>query len=342
VIPGLEFLKAVNRGERPEIGHRVAVIGGGNTAMDCARTALRLGSEPIVVYRRTREQMPAIEQEVEEAMREGIEFVFLASPHAFEHEDGKLVGMQVTRMQLGEPDESGRRRPVPIDDDGFAIPVDTVLTAIGEQTELNVLPAEVATKWGSVTVDRLGETDAAAVFAGGDLAGEERTVADALGSGKRAAIGIHRHLRREAGDEVGPEDPDAFRWANGNISMARYLGQDPVRRTEPTNEVVDIEALQTAHYRPEERHEDRFKNGPMSFAEVNLGIDFAEAVAEAKRCFNCGVCNDCELCLIFCPDNAIRRNPEGGFEIDLDYCKGCGLCAEECPRGAIVMTREGL
>ncbi|MEJ2503683.1 MAG: FAD-dependent oxidoreductase [Gemmatimonadota bacterium] len=275
VVPGLEFLKAVNRGERPDLGHRVAVIGGGNTAMDCARTALRLGSEPIVVYRRTREEMPAIPQEVEEAMGEGIEFMFLASPEAFLHRGGRLVAMHLSRMELGEPDESGRRRPVPILDGGFRIDVDTVLTAVGEDAER-------------------------------------------------------------------PADIDTCRWGEGTVSKARWRGEDPVRRTNPSLETVDIAALQTAHYPHEDRHPDRWYQGPRSFTEVNLGIDFGEAVAEAKRCFNCGVCNDCELCLIFCPDNAIRRREGGGFEIDLDYCKGCGLCAEECPRGAIVMTREGL
>jgi 2-oxoacid:acceptor oxidoreductase delta subunit (pyruvate/2-ketoisovalerate family) len=124
--------------------------------------------------------------------------------------------------------------------------------------------------------------------------------------------------------------------------MSRWRKDDPVRRTNPTRETVDIGALQLAHFTPEPRHHDRRNGGPRSFAESNLGIDFAAAVAEAKRCFNCAVCNDCELCLILCPDVAIRRKAEGGFEIDLDYCKGCGVCAEECPRGAIVMTREGL
>ncbi|MGK7311039.1 MAG: NAD(P)-binding protein [Candidatus Longimicrobiales bacterium M2_2A_002] len=342
VLPGLEFLKAVNRGERPDLGNRVAVIGGGNTAMDCARTALRLGSEPIVVYRRTREQMPAIDQEVEEAMAEGIEFVFLASPESFRHENGRLVGMHVTRMTLGKPDESGRRRPVPLDDGGFGIEVDTVLTAIGEETELDALPTELEEEWGAVTTNAVGATSAPAFFAGGDLAGEERTVADALGSGKRAAIGIDRHLRGLTGDAEMADEVDGLRWGSGNVSMSRYRGDDPVRRTNPTNEVVDIPQLQMAHFRHAERAEERARSGPMDFGEVNLGLDLAEAVAEARRCFNCAVCNDCELCLIFCPDNAIRRRPEGGFEVDLDYCKGCGLCAEECPRGAIVMTREGL
>lgn len=342
VIPGLEFLKTVNRGERPDIGHQVAVIGGGNTAMDCARTALRLGSKPVVVYRRSREQMPAIDQEVEEAMAEGIEFVFLAAPESFRHRDGRLVGMHVTRMELGEPDGSGRRRPVPVADGGFGIEVDTVLVAIGEETELDALPADLAADGGAITVDALGSTTAPRFFAGGDVAGEERTVADALGSGKRAAIGIDLYLRGLAGDvEVGP-DVDGLRWAGGGMSMSRYRGDDPVRRTNPTDEVIDIGALQLAHFRRAERAEDRTRVGRTDFGEVNLGLDLVEAVAEAKRCFNCAVCNDCEICLIFCPDNAIRRDPGGGFEVDLDYCKGCGLCAEECPRGAIVMTREGL
>ncbi len=345
VVAGLEFLKAVNRGERPEIGGRVAVIGGGNTAMDCARTALRMGSTPIVVYRRTREEMPAIAQEVEEAMREGIEFVFLAAPAGFDHHNGKLVRMHVTRMALGEPDASGRRRPIPIEDDGFHIPVDTVLTAIGEDADLDLLPGEVERQPGAVRVDAWGAAGRGgktAFFAGGDLAGGDRTVADALGSGKRAAMGIDRWLRQRTGDAADTPEMDALRWGQGTPSMSRWREDDPVRRTNPTNDVVNIEALQLAHYAHAERTEDRWRQGPIDFSEVNLGLDLDAAVAEAKRCLNCAVCNDCEVCLVFCPDAAITRKPEGGFEIDLDYCKGCGICAEECPRGAIVMTREGL
>jgi 2-oxoacid:acceptor oxidoreductase delta subunit (pyruvate/2-ketoisovalerate family) len=349
IVAGLEFLKAVNRGERPELGHKVAVIGGGNTAMDCARTALRLGAEPVVVYRRTRDEMPAIAQEVDEAVREGIEFVFLAAPSGFRWDDGRLVEMQVTRMALGEPDASGRRRPVPIDDGGYAIPVDTVLTAIGEDTELEALPASLPSEWGAVKVDELASTGVGTVFAGGDLAGAERTVADALGSGKRAAIGIDRLFRGatpgsgdvDAGGE-GAGRLDGLRWGGtGQVSMSRARGDDPVRRTNPTNDVVDVNALQLAHFRHEPRQEEGWRR-EVDFQEVNLGIDLERAMAEANRCFNCGVCNDCELCLILCPDVAITRRDGGGFDIDLNYCKGCGVCAAECPRGAIVMTREGL
>jgi NADPH-dependent glutamate synthase beta subunit-like oxidoreductase len=347
ILAGLEFLKAVNRGARPELGPRVAVIGGGNTAMDCARTALRLGAKPVVVYRRTRDEMPAIPQEVDEALREGIDFVFLAAPSGFRWEDGRLVEMQVTRMALGEPDASGRRRPVPIADGGFTIPVDTVLTAIGEDAELDVLPAGLPRHWGAIQVDQLGSAGGGGVFAGGDLAGAERTVADALGSGKRAAMGIDRLLRGRQTERVAgagqPAPVDALRWGGtGQVSMSRWRGDDPVRRTNPTNDVVDVEALQLAHFGRVARHPDRWRQGGVDWGEVNLGLDLDQAMAEAARCFNCGVCNECELCLILCPDVAITRRAGGGFEIDLDYCKGCGVCVEECPRGAMIMTREGL
>lgn len=345
IVPGLEFLKAVNRGERPDIGRRVVIVGGGNTAMDCARTALRLGAQPTVVYRRTRQEMPAIPAEIEEALHEGVAFEFLANPRAFHHADGRLVGIECERMELGEPDASGRRRPVVSAHGAFSMPVDTVLTAIGEDAELDVLPAAVPRGRGEVPVDVLGTTGADRFYAGGDLAGIERTVSDALGSGKVAAIGIDRALRARRGEPVGDLDGIAeLRWAGGNMSMSRWKGDDPVGRTAPVNEVIGFDGINTAHFPAAPRHDGRVADGDHTrdFAEVNLGLTAEEALAEARRCFNCAVCNGCELCLIFCPDVAITREPEGGFAIDLNYCKGCGVCAMECPRGAIVMTREGL
>jgi NADPH-dependent glutamate synthase beta subunit-like oxidoreductase len=348
VLPGLEFLKAVNRGERPDIGRRVVVVGGGNTAMDCARTALRLGAKPVVVYRRTRQEMPAIPAEIEEALHEGIVFEFLANPRAFHQEKGRLVGVECERMVLGEPDASGRRRPVPSEHGAFSLPVDTVLTAIGEDAELDVLPGGVPVRSGSVVIDELGDTHAGGIWAGGDLAGVERTVSDALGSGKVAALGIDRALRAQAGEAQPPLEGIAeLRWSGGNVSMSRWRGDDPVQRTEPSNALVGFDDLNTAHFEHASRHAEHTADGEngraLDFSEVNLGLQPMEALAEARRCFNCGVCNECELCLIFCPDVAITRQPDGrGFAIDLNYCKGCGVCAMECPRGAIVMTREGL
>jgi 2-oxoacid:acceptor oxidoreductase delta subunit (pyruvate/2-ketoisovalerate family) len=344
VRAGLEFLKAVNRGERPDVGHRVIVVGGGNTAMDCARAALRLGADVTVLYRRTLAEMPAIPAEIEEAQREGIDFEFLAAPHALLHAAGSLIGIECERMMLGEPDASGRRRPVAAPDGAFGMPADLVLTAIGEDADLDSLPADVVLPNGSIRVDEVGGTVQARLWAGGDAAGVDRTVSDALGSGKAAAIGIDRALRSMRGEPPErAEDLDSLRWAGGCLSMTRWRGDDPVRRTAPVNRIAGFETLNTTHYQHVPRHRERVRYADVpDFSEVNEGLLPADFTAEARRCFNCGVCNECELCLIFCPDVAIRRHPAGGFEIDSDHCKGCGLCAEECPRGAIVMTREAL
>jgi NADPH-dependent glutamate synthase beta subunit-like oxidoreductase len=346
VVAGLEFLKAVNRGERPDIGRRVVIVGGGNTAMDCARSALRLGAAPLVVYRRTRQEMPAIEAEIREAMREGVAFEFLANPRALHRDGERLIGVECERMVLGEPDASGRRRPVPAEHGAFSIPADTVLTAIGEDAEVDMLPQR-AVRNGSVIIDELGTTRAPGVWAGGDVGGVERTVSAALGSGKAAALGIDRALRVLARQRVPQLDGVAeLRWAGGNVSMSRWRGDDPVRRTAPRNDVVGFDDINTAHFAAVPRHAEHAHviedAAPLDFTEVNPGLAPLDALAEARRCFNCAVCNECELCMIFCPDVAITRHTGGsGFDIDLDYCKGCGVCAMECPRGAIVMTREG-
>ncbi len=346
IRPGLEFLKEVNAGGRPDLGDHVIVVGGGNTAMDCARSALRLGADVTVLYRRTPREMPAIPQEVREAKQEGVEFEFLAAPIGVEMEDGEFAGITCQRMELGEPDESGRRRPVPIEGDVFTVKADTVLTAIGEDCDLSFLPDEVHTTWGLVEVNALGESTSAPVFAGGDVVDLPRSVADALGAGKRAAIGIDHFLREKAGEEVSEVPLDDLRFAGGNVSALRYMeDEDPISREAPVNETVSWDQMNPNHFRTAPRHEDHFHDAidlRSAFGETNFGLSRKEAIEEAERCLNCGVCNRCELCLIFCPDMAISRREDGGFEIDMRYCKGCGLCAAECPRGAITMTREGI
>jgi NADPH-dependent glutamate synthase beta subunit-like oxidoreductase len=347
VRAGLQFLKEVNFGARPDLGRRVFVIGGGNTAMDCARTALRLGAEPVVLYRRTRAEMPAILEEVEEAEREGIGIEFLTAPIAFHAKDGRLQSIECIRMRLGPPDESGRRRPIPSDEAPFTLPADTVLTAIGEQTDLGFLPEEMRLDGSVVTVNEFGKTCNPLVYAGGDVVEQPRTVADALGAGKRAAIGIDWYLLLTAGESLEALNADSLRYGGtGNMSVTSWRHDDPVPRTSPLNEVVLFEDLNMSHFARAIRNLDRHRSAEHSansFREVNLGLGQELALAEAHRCFNCGVCNRCELCLIFCPDVAISRRSDGlGFDIAMDYCKGCGVCAAECPRGAMTMTREGL
>jgi 2-oxoacid:acceptor oxidoreductase delta subunit (pyruvate/2-ketoisovalerate family) len=344
VMPGLEFLREINGGVRPNLGRNVVVVGGGNTAMDCARSAMRLGASVTVAYRRTRDEMPAIDEEVEEAEREGAQMSFLANPVEFLDANGRVSGVVCERMELGEADASGRRRPNPTGQQ-FTIAADTVLTAIGESSDLDGFPDDIVRSESGMPVDALGRTSRASLFAGGDVTDLERTVADALGAGKRAAIGIDRHLRSIARDNHHGIDLGALRFGGGNFSAARWLGHDPIDRVAPVNDVVGFDDLNVNHFVPVSRQADAHVASPLAragFDEVNFGLTAAQAIAEAHRCFNCGVCTQCDLCLIFCPDAAITHDAHGAYQIALDYCKGCGICASECPRGAITMTRDRL
>ena len=345
VRQGLDFLADVNAGQRPDVGRKVIVIGGGNTAMDCARTARRLGADVTVVYRRTRDEMPAIREEIEDAEREGVQLEFLGAPVAFRDDSEGDVIVVFERMVLGEPDASGRRSPQPTGE-RYEHAVDLVLLATGEAASLGSLPANVEVRNGGIAVDELGATGTHTYYAGGDVANHDRTVAHALGAGKRAAIGIDRHLRYVRGERELKDAAEARIGEQGNLSMTGWRQDDPVRRVSPLRDVVTPDDLNLTHFAPADRHTDHKPNGrtALTFAEVNLGLTQAEAISEAKRCFNCGVCNECELCMIYCADVAITRGTAEGdrFLVNLDYCKGCGVCAEECPRGAISMTREGL
>ena len=338
---GLDFLRVVNSGGRPNIGKRALIVGGGNTAMDCARTALRLGAQVTLLYRRTRAEMPAIAEEVADAEREGVQFVFLGTPQRIES-GARGLAVVCQRMVLGAPDGTGRRAPVPSKAAPFTIETDTVLTAIGEDAELAVLPDGVAAG-ATLPITEWGGSRIANIFLGGDLAGDERTVASALGAGKRAAIGIDRYFRGLRGETFDEELIDRLSVGGvGALSMSRWRDADPVQRVDPLNDVVAFEDININHFAAAPRQDDRHGGAQLSFEESNIGLTEDTAFREAARCFQCGVCNACELCLIYCGDVAITRNENGRFDIRVEYCKGCGVCALECPRGAIQMTREGL
>lgn len=302
---GLDFLVRVNRGERPSIGRRVGVVGGGNTAMDVARVARRMGAEVVVLYRRTKREMPAIPEEYLHALGDGVQFRFLSLPVKVERVDNALR-VTVERMELGEPDESGRRRPVSTGETS-TVELDTLFTAIGEVAEMEPFPEMMKDEAGWLRVDESGRTGMENVWALGDLVTGPRTVVEAIAAGRRVARAIAGQL---------PE-PDWVRAISG--------------------EVVDSKNVNQAYFPKAPRAESpRLEAGPWEEERGVLTKD--EAVGEISRCFSCGHCNSCGTCWMFCPDLAVRW--EDGPVFDYDYCKGCGVCIQECPGNTIVFIPE--
>ncbi len=327
VVSGLGFLKRVARGERVDVGRQVLVVGGGNTAIDAARTAIRLGAQVTVVYRRSASQMPAIAEEVEAARAEGVEFRFLAAPVAVLLDGGRVRGLRCQGMRLGEPDASGRERPVPVPGAEFEVPADTVIAAVGQELDERTFEGmDLRPEAGRIRIDEGAATALGGVFAGGDAATGEGTVAQAIGSGKRAALAIDRWLRTGRVEGLPPLGvaPHAIeRTASPRVVGPEDLNADYI-------EAVPRPALA-------ERPVELRRSG---FEEVNLGIPAEVALAEAARCISCGVCTGCDTCYIFCPDVSVARAGPCRYTINYDYCKGCGICVHECPRCAMSVKEE--
>ncbi|MBI2569058.1 MAG: FAD-dependent oxidoreductase [Candidatus Schekmanbacteria bacterium] len=344
VMSGLHLLRLVAAGTRPRLGTRVAVIGGGNTACDAARVLLRLGTRVGLYYRRSRAEMPAFKDEIDEAIREGVELHELCAPVAIStNATGAVTAIRLIRMKLGEPDDSGRRQPHPIPGSELEVPVDTVVAAIGELADPGALPPGVeVTGDGSVRVDDLGRASVEAVFSGGDVTPGPRTVVDAIAAGKRAAVAVDLYL-------AGAEKAEAAKvmrvGLGGGISMSQYLERSLAHeRYGDSEHVVTFDELNTAYFESQPRHRLKrltVESRLSGFAEVNAGLTDREALVEAARCFHCGVCTECDNCYVFCPDVAVRPLGEGkGYEIDYDYCKGCGICVAECPRASMSLAGE--
>ena len=270
VLDAMEFLKNVNLGNEAHLGRRVGVIGGGNAAVDAARVAIRMKEceEVLIIYRRTRAEMPAFKEEVDALVEEGIQFQFLAAPTKAVVGKGKLTGLECIRMELGEPDESGRRRPVPIQGSRFVIDLDTLIVAIGEDPEVEFLGKghglEIS-KWNTAVVSpETLATNLEGVFAGGDLVTGPNTVIDAMAAGKLAAEMIHRYLQGE--------------------SVAREYQLVQPSRYEPAVELTEEEIEQATRPDIPCLSVDERVN---SFAEVDLTLPEEMAVREARRCLRC-------------------------------------------------------
>ena len=334
VIPAIEFLKAVNTGKHVDVGKKVAVIGGGNSAIDAARTAKRLGAERVMIlYRRTRFEMPALPEEVRAAEKEGIEFHFLVAPKRIIGENGRVTAIECLRMRLGEPDATGRRRPIPISFSEHLYEVDTVIPAIGQVPETSCIPSQIANKYGLISVnpDTL-ETNIPGVFAGGDVATGPASIIQAVGSGKRAAYSIHRYLSGE--DLLSKmENYEEFTW----VKDWSRLAEKP-RRYEAPEVKPRLSFEEVSRYLEEVKRNAMFEAfrclecGPCS--ECLAKTDFCEeekAIIDENRCSGCGTC------ILVCPYGAISKNEQGVAQVDEELCKGCGICAARCPEQAIEM-----
>ncbi|MCG6876592.1 MAG: NAD(P)-binding protein [Betaproteobacteria bacterium] len=306
ILDAVSVLRGMETAERPQLGRRVVVYGGGNTALDVARTAKRLGAEEaIIVYRRTREKMPAHDFEVQEALEEGILFKWLTTI--------KQAGETTFTVEKMELDETGFPQPT---GELETIEADSLVLALGQDVDLSLLDRVpgLVIEDGVVKVDANMMTGHAGLFAGGDMVPSERTVTVAVGHGKKAARNI-----------------DA--WLRG----ARYAPA-------PKHELASFELLNPWYYTDAPKSVQPMLDilrRQSTFEEVTGGLDEGNALFEARRCLSCGNCFECDNCYGVCPDNAvIKLGPGQRFEFNYEYCKGCGICVSECPCGAIRMEPE--
>jgi NADPH-dependent glutamate synthase beta subunit-like oxidoreductase/Pyruvate/2-oxoacid:ferredoxin oxidoreductase delta subunit len=326
VYTGTDFLNKANRGEQVDLGSRVVIVGGGDTAIDAARVSLRLssdaasmsrrmGADVTILYRRTRTEMPAIAREIEEALEEGIKIEFLAAPARIERNgDGSIKTLSVQRMELGEPDESGRRRPVPIEGDVYDMEADSVIMAVSQAPDWSTLGA-IETKGSWLEVDEWGRTDIEGVWSGGDTL-RLGLATISIGQGCKAAECIHATLRGEEPRERAKTNP---------------IGPDKIK----LDYYDEKPRAERKILSPEERLAK-----PME--EVDLGVTRETVLEETTRCFSCGNCFGCERCWMYCQSSVFKKvpDPELGYfyKIDLSTCDGCKKCGPECPCGFLELV----
>lgn len=306
ILDAVSFLKDVELGEAPKLGRKVAIYGGGNTAMDAARVARRLGVEPLIIYRRDRDHMPAHSFEADEAVEEGVKIHWLRTIKSIE--ETKFTVEVMTIDENGRPQPTGELEEIEADD---------LILALGQDTDtgfLKALPEIEFKSDGTVVVDPQMMTGASGIFAGGDMVPSERTVTIAVGHGKKAARNVDAWL------------------AGVNYEKKAAAG------------IAEFEKLHLWFYteamkRPQ-GHLD-LTSRRTTFGEVLKGFSVSEAAYEAKRCLSCGNCFECDGCYGACPEDAIiKLGPGNRYQYDYDRCTGCGMCFEQCPCHAIELQPE--
>jgi NADPH-dependent glutamate synthase beta subunit-like oxidoreductase/Pyruvate/2-oxoacid:ferredoxin oxidoreductase delta subunit len=309
VFSGTEFLNLANRGEKVQIGKKVVVIGGGDTAIDAARVSKRLGADVTLLYRRTRAEMPAVAEEIDGALEEGIQIQFLAAPVEILQRDGQAVALRAIRMQLGEPDSSGRARPIPQPGSEFELEASAIIAAISQEPDfLGFDNLHSGKDW--IRTDDFGVTAQDGIYAGGD----DTTlglVTIAIAQGRFAAEAIDARFR--------------------GVRLEKPAVAAPISK----------ERIKLDWYKPAPRHERLHvavaEREPDT--EIQIGLTEAQVLEEAKRCMSCGMCMDCETCWMYCSNNCFVKLPKGEhYKVKLELCNGCKKCAEACPCGFIEMN----
>ncbi|MGE5169395.1 MAG: NAD(P)-binding protein [Rudaea sp.] len=322
LLDGADYLAQASAGVPPALGRRVVVIGGGSAAIDVARTARRAGHEVTVLALESRSQMPAQRDEVTEALEEGVSLIdgaMLTAANAMD--EGRLV-CECVRVRFEPGAARGQFTVAPLANSEFSFAADAIVTSIGQDPDLGPLPPLAETEGALLKVDRSQATSVEGVYAGGDVTSMARFVTEAIGMGKRAAREIDRTLRRRTHGAAG----------HGDDGVAD-IDDEPL---------VELAAINTFYYPEKARAAERRREANERLAtdlEVQIGFDLEQALAESARCFSCGTCIECDNCVYYCPDLAVKREA-GGYVVLSDYCKGCGLCVKECPTGSMTMIDE--
>jgi NADPH-dependent glutamate synthase beta subunit-like oxidoreductase len=320
VISALSLLKDFYDNKQTGIGKKVVVVGGGNTAIDAARTAIRLGAgEVYITYRRTRDEMPATKAEIEEAEAEGIRIMYLVAPKSINSENGHVTGIRMVNHVLGEKDATDRRRPEEVNQAEFTLACDTVIAAIGQKPESGSVAGIEVDRHGMVIVDPVtGKTNYDGIYAGGDIARVD-SIISSIASGKRAACSIDKFI----------------------------AGKNSVLEYEPYHPVVQKEnVLRRAGYFKDNGKIDLYTAGGRervnSFSTYMRTLTLEEAVSEAKRCLDCGCGEGCAICFTICSDFAIHLKAPDVWEINKDECVACGMCYNMCPNSNIEMVNTNV
>ena len=341
VINAVDFLRAVALGEHVHIGEKVAVVGGGNSAIDAARTAKKLGAKKVVIlYRRSREEMPALPHEIAEAEGDGIEFYFLVAPKQIIGENGKVKAVECLRMRLGEPDASGRRRPIPVSFSEHQYEINMVIPALGQVAETSCIPDELLDEEArapSMQVDSVTlETKMRGVFAGGDIATGPASIIEAVGAGKKAAVSINLYLTGQDLRKGREENVEETTWVKNWGHLTRKE-----RRYEPPLEKPRLSFEEAKEYL------ERTKQKAMFEAFRCLGCGpCAECLADLELCeadkaiVDEDLCIGCNVCAVVCPFGAVKKNEKEIAQVNEDLCKGCGICAARCPVHAMSMRKS--